>query len=122
MASILFERGNSTSTAKPKVDGKITYLKDKSELYFDVGTSRKEINANNAKTVGGASFSTELNYNSTSFSSSESIIDYSNEKVKMQISDNSETLFLFTPKVIVFSVNDYEFKCENQMTWNYIFN
>lgn len=82
MASILFERGKSTSTQKAVKDGKITYKTDTSELYFDVGNKRQEINANDAKTVGGASLNTITtgyqNYINEEISPLAAKLDYTN--------------------------------------------
>lgn len=82
MASILFERGKSTSTQKAVKDGKITYKTDTSELYFDVGNQRQEINANNAKTVGGESLNTiktgYQNYINEKISPITAKLDYTN--------------------------------------------
>ena len=82
MASILFERGKSTSTQNTVKDGKITYKTDTSELYFDVGNQRQEINANNAKTVGGESLNTiktgYQNYINEKISPITAKLDYTN--------------------------------------------
>lgn len=119
MASILFERGKSTSTQKAIADGKITYKTDTSELYFDVGNKRQEINANNAKTLSGASLiHTDLQYNKERIPSSYLLKEKLNTKISASIDNTAETLNLWSVKT--HSVNlgqNVTIYCEENMTW-----
>ena len=119
MASILFERGKSTSTQKAVKDGKITYKTDTSELYFDVGNKRQEINANDAKTLSGASLiHTDLQYNKERIPSSYLLKEKLNTKISANIDDTTETLNLWSVKIHkVYLGESVSIQCEENMTW-----
>lgn len=119
MASILFERGKSTSTQKAVKDGKITYKTDTSELYFDVGNKRQEINANDAKTLSGASLiHTDLQYNKERIPSSYLLKEKLNTKISANINNATETLNLWSVKVYEVDLGqDITIQCEENMTW-----
>lgn len=124
MASILFERGKSTSTQKAIADGKITYKTDTSELYFDVGNKRQEINANDAKTLSGASLiHTNLQYNKENIPSSYLLKEKLNTKISASIDISSETLNLWKAKIYDVHIGGYgTIQCEENMTWGEWFN
>lgn len=119
MASILFERGKSTSTQKAVKDGKITYKTDTSELYFDVGNKRQEINANDAKTLSGASLiHTDLQYNKERIPSSYLLKEKLNTKISANIDNATETLNLWSVKIHRIDLGEgVSIQCEENMTW-----
>lgn len=119
MASILFERGKSTSTQKAIADGKITYKTDTSELYFDVGNKRQEINANDAKTLSGASLiHTDLQYNKERIPSSYLLKEKLNTKISANINNATETLNLWSVKIHTVGLGEsVSIHCEENMTW-----
>ena len=119
MASILFERGKSTSTQQAVKDGKITYKTDTSELYFDVGNKRQEINANDAKTLSGASLiHTNLQYNKERIPSSYLLKEKLNTKISANIDNATEALKLWSVKIHEVDLGEgVSIQCEENMTW-----